>query len=63
MVCESAFKTPFFFLDKKETKNQACTEITPEFCPSKPKIHLVTRFARFKMNFYGFDKQNSRYFA
>jgi hypothetical protein len=25
------FNTPFFFLDKKETKNQACTEIAPEF--------------------------------
>jgi hypothetical protein len=25
------FNTPFFFLDKKETKNQAFTEIVPEF--------------------------------
>jgi hypothetical protein len=31
MLISGFIDTPFFFLDKKETKNQACTEIVPEF--------------------------------
>jgi hypothetical protein len=42
-----------FFLLKKKQRNQACTEIAPESARGGPKIHLATRFARFKMNFYG----------
>jgi hypothetical protein len=38
------FASTFFFLDEKETKNQACSEIKPEFCPPKAKI-LLSRFA------------------
>jgi hypothetical protein len=54
------FNTPFFFLDKKETKNQACTETILNFHVEKSKIHLAARFARFKMNFYDFQRENSR---
>jgi hypothetical protein len=44
-------------LIQKKQRNQAFTEIAPESAVGRPKIHLVARFAHFKMNFDGFTRQ------
>jgi hypothetical protein len=38
MLINIVVDAPFFFLDKKETKNQACTEIVPEFSGQNRKF-------------------------
>jgi hypothetical protein len=52
---------PFFFLDKKETKNQVCTETILNFGAKSLRIHLAASLKlRFKVSFYDFSPRNSR---